>query len=126
MFRRISWIATRSKRETIWAMHATACQSRLGESFGPACHFWVRPAKARRFHVATSRFCSRRAGIVLATQLTAQLPDGPVAWCFTDPPGTRHRGHGTLNTRLDLLTTAVDELIDELYTALHRAADSPR
>ncbi len=31
-----------------------------------------------------------------------------------------------LNGRLELLTNAVDELVDELYTALHRAADSPR
>ena len=62
----------------------------------------------------------------LASQLTAQLPDGPVAWCITDPAGTRHRGYEALNSRLDLLAVAVDELVDELYTALHRAADSPR
>ena len=60
----------------------------------------------------------------LASQLTAQLPDGPVAWSITDPAGTQHRGSGTLNGRLDLLAIAVDELVDELYTALHRAADS--
>jgi hypothetical protein len=59
----------------------------------------------------------------LASQLTAQLPHGPVAWNITDPAGTQHRGHNALNGRLDLLTTAVDELVDELYTALHRAAD---
>lgn len=63
---------------------------------------------------------------VLATQLTAQLPGGPVTWSITDPAGTRHRGRGTLNSRLDLLTNFVDELADELYTALHRAADDQR
>ncbi len=31
----------------------------------------------------------------LASQLTAQLPEGPVAWCITDPAGTQHRGNGT-------------------------------
>ena len=60
----------------------------------------------------------------LAAQLTAQLPDGPVAWNITDPAGTRHRGRGTLNTRHDLLAVFVDEIVDDLYTALHRAADS--
>ena len=60
----------------------------------------------------------------LAAQLTAQLPDGPVAWKITDPAGTEHRGRERLNSRLDLLAVAVDELVDELYTALHRAADS--
>jgi hypothetical protein len=34
-----------------------------------------------------------------------------------------HRGRDALNGRLDLLTIAVDELVDELYTQLHRAAD---
>ena len=60
----------------------------------------------------------------LAAQLTAQLPDGPVAWNITDPAGTRHRGRGTLNSRHDLLAVFIDELIDDLYTALHRASDS--
>ena len=59
----------------------------------------------------------------LAAQLTSQLPDGPVTWSITDPSGTDHRGSGTLNGRLDQLSTAVDELVDELYTQLHRAAD---
>ena len=59
----------------------------------------------------------------LASQLTAQLPDGPVAWSITDPTGTQHRGSNALNSRLDLLTTAIDSLVDELYTQLHRAAD---
>jgi hypothetical protein len=61
--------------------------------------------------------------VVLASQLTTQLPNGPVAWKITDPEGTDHRGHDTLNGRLDLLTTAVDELVDELYSQLHRAVD---
>jgi hypothetical protein len=61
----------------------------------------------------------------LASQLTAQLPDGAVAWCITDPTGIQHRGRDVLNGRLDLLTTVVDELVDELYAALHRAADGP-
>ena len=59
----------------------------------------------------------------LASQLTTQLPAGPVTWNITDPTGTQHRGSNALNSRLDLLTTAVDELVDELYTQLHRAAD---
>ena len=59
----------------------------------------------------------------LAAQLTAQLPDGPVAWNITDPAGTEHRGTNALNGRLDLLNIAVDELLDALYTQLHRAAD---
>ena len=59
----------------------------------------------------------------LASQLTSHLPNGPVAWKITDPDGTEHRGHNALNGRLDLLTVAVDELVDELYTQLHRAAD---
>jgi hypothetical protein len=46
-----------------------------------------------------------------------------VAWKITDPDGTDHRGNNALNGRLDLLTIAVDELVDELYTQLHRAAD---
>ncbi len=59
----------------------------------------------------------------LASQLTAQLPKGPVAWSIIDPAGTQHRGRDVLNGRLDLLTTAVDELLDELYPQLHRSAD---
>ena len=39
------------------------------------------------------------------------------------PTGTDHRGSNALNGRLDLLTTAIDELVDELYTQLHRAVD---
>ncbi|MGS0688925.1 hypothetical protein ACVBEQ_27880 [Nakamurella sp. GG22] len=66
----------------------------------------------------------------LAFHLTAQLPDGPVAWSITDPDGTEHRGRATLGSRVDLLAIFVDELIDDLSTALHRAADhftaSPR
>ena len=61
--------------------------------------------------------------IALAAQLTTRLPDGPVTWSITDPSGTEHRGSGTLNGRLDQLSTAVDELTDELYNQLHRAAD---
>ncbi|MGS0685092.1 hypothetical protein ACVBEQ_08065 [Nakamurella sp. GG22] len=59
----------------------------------------------------------------LAAQLTAQLPHGPVAWKITDPTGTDHRGCNTLNGRLDLLTSAVDELLDDLYSQLHRSGD---
>ena len=59
----------------------------------------------------------------LAAQLTAQLPRGPVAWKITDPTGTEHRGSNALNGRLDLLATAVDELLDDLYGQLHRSAD---
>jgi hypothetical protein len=60
---------------------------------------------------------------VLADQLTTHLPDGPVTWAVTDPNGTEHRGRDALNGRLDLLTTAIDELLDELYNQLHRSAD---
>jgi len=35
-------------------------------------------------------------------------------------------GSNALNSRLDLFTIFVDELLDALYTALHRAADRPR
>ena len=59
----------------------------------------------------------------LAAQLTAQLPHGPVAWKITDPTGTEHRGSNALTGRLDLLTPAVDELLDDLYSQLHRSAD---
>ena len=59
----------------------------------------------------------------LASRLASHLPKGPVAWKIADPTGTEHRGSGTLNGRLDQLTIAVDELVDELYTQLHRAAD---
>jgi hypothetical protein len=62
----------------------------------------------------------------LASQLVAQLPDGPVAWSIIDPTGTPHCGHDALNGRHDLLTVAVEELVDELYTALHRAVDRQR
>jgi hypothetical protein len=64
-----------------------------------------------------------QAVAALAAQLTSQLPDGPVTWSITDPSGLEHRGHEILNGRLDLLTEAVDQLTDELYTQLHRAAD---
>ena len=60
-----------------------------------------------------------------ASQLTAQLPVGPVAWSITDPDSTEHRGRATLGSRIEQLTTFVDELVDDLYTALHRAADRP-
>ena len=63
---------------------------------------------------------------VLAAQLTTHLRNGSVAWKITDPSGTEHRGSDALNGRLDLLTIAVDELVEELYTQLHRAADGPR
>ena len=59
----------------------------------------------------------------LAAQLTTRLPRGLVAWTITDPTGTEHRGRDVLNGRLDLLTLAVDELVEELYTQLHRSAD---
>jgi hypothetical protein len=55
--------------------------------------------------------------------LERQLPDGTVAWKITDPTGTDCRGSNALNGRLDLLSTAIDELVDELYTQLHRAVD---
>jgi len=59
----------------------------------------------------------------LASQLADQLPNGPVSWTITDPTGTEHRGSNALDGRLDQLTTAIDKLVDELYTELHRSAD---
>jgi hypothetical protein len=59
----------------------------------------------------------------LATQLTDQLPHGPVQWKIIDPAGTAHAGSNALNSRLDLLAIAVDELLDALYAQLHRSAD---
>ena len=59
----------------------------------------------------------------LASQLTDQLPHGQVAWKITDPAGTEHRGSNALNGRLDLLTFAVDQLLGDLYSQLHRSAD---
>ena len=59
----------------------------------------------------------------LATQLVGQLPKGSVEWQITDPAGTRHRGSNDLNGRLDLITPAIEELVDDLYAQLHRAAD---
>ena len=59
----------------------------------------------------------------LAAQLDAQLPNGPVAWNITDPGGTEHRGTNALNGRLDLLPIAVNELLDDLYSQLHRSSD---
>jgi hypothetical protein len=63
---------------------------------------------------------------VLATQLLAALPHGPVRWGITDPTGTVHAGHNTLNGRLDLLELDVTETCDELYPQLHRSADGYR
>jgi hypothetical protein len=59
----------------------------------------------------------------LAYQLAEQLPHGPVAWTITDPTGIEHGGTNALNGRLDLLTDAIDGLLDALYTQLHRSAD---
>ena len=59
----------------------------------------------------------------LATQLTDQLAKGQVWWKITDPAGTEHRGTNALNSRLDLLEYAVDELVEDLYSQLHRSAD---
>jgi len=59
----------------------------------------------------------------LASQLVDQLPHGLVIWKITDPAGTEHRGNGTLNGRLDLLTISIEELVDELYSQLHRSID---
>ena len=59
----------------------------------------------------------------LASQLTEQLPHGRVAWKITDPAGTEHAGSNALNSRLDLLEFAVDELLEALYSQLHRSAD---
>jgi hypothetical protein len=59
----------------------------------------------------------------LAALLTHQLPNGPVAWKITDPKGTEHGGTDALNGRLDLLECSVDDLLEDLYTQLHRSAD---
>lgn len=60
---------------------------------------------------------------VLADQLGTGLPHGQVEWSITDPTGGEHAGYCTLDGNLDQLTIAVDQLLDELYTELHRAAD---
>jgi hypothetical protein len=63
------------------------------------------------------------AHAALASQLTDQLLNGQVWWKITDPAGTEHRGTNALNGRLDLLTIAIDELVEDLYNQLHRSAD---
>ncbi len=52
----------------------------------------------------------------LATQLTDQLPHGPVQWKITDPAGSEHRGTNALNGCLDLPEFTLDELVEDLYT----------
>lgn len=61
----------------------------------------------------------------LTAQLTTQLcPTARSAGASPIPAAPGNRGYGTLNGRLELVTTAVNELADEsLYTRLHRAAD---
>lgn len=59
----------------------------------------------------------------LGRQLLDELPAGSVQWCVTDPIGTEHRGRNCLNGRFDLLVEAIEELLSELYSQLHRAAD---
>lgn len=83
--------------------------------------YTVTTAPGGRFDTAETIAAALAA---LAAQLTDQLPHGPVAWSITDPAGTEHRGRGTLGSRRDLLGTFVAEIVDDLYTALHRAADS--
>jgi len=63
---------------------------------------------------------------VFAGQLRRALPVGGVRWTIVDPTGTEHPGHITLNGRVDLLHSAVNELCDDLYPQLHRAADGYR
>ena len=63
---------------------------------------------------------------VFAGQLRRALPVGGVRWTIVDPTGTEHPGHITLNGRVDLLDSAVNELCDELYVELHRMADGYR
>lgn len=65
--RRDSWTATTSNREITAARQATACQSRLGESLGPATHFPVRSPSARMFHVPIRRFESVLAGMAASS-----------------------------------------------------------
>lgn len=63
---------------------------------------------------------------VFAGQLRRALPVGGVRWTIVDPTGMEHPGHITLNGRVDLLHSAVNELCDELYVELHRMADGYR
>jgi hypothetical protein len=58
----------------------------------------------------------------LAAQLVHQLPDGPVPW--KDHRPRRHRPPAPTHStgRIDLLAIAIDELVGDLYTQLHRAA----
>ena len=50
-------------------------------------------------HVATAR----RSQMPWQRWLLSSPPNypGPVAWCITDPSGTKHRGRDALNGRLD-------------------------
>jgi hypothetical protein len=48
-------------------MQVMACQSRLGESRGPATHLSVRSPNALTVHVATRRFDSIREGMVASS-----------------------------------------------------------
>lgn len=59
----------------------------------------------------------------LGRQLLEELPAGSVQWSVTDPAGVEHRGRNGLNGRVELLSEAVEELLGELYSQLHRAAD---
>jgi hypothetical protein len=94
-----------------------------GRADAGTAHDILRHAWAYLRHRVPQCGLDRAGRAALAAQLTTQLPNGQVAWTITDPIGTGHRGTNTLNSRLDLLTIAVDELVDDLYNQLHRAAD---
>lgn len=64
--RRDSWTATTSNRGITSARQAMACQSRLGESLGPASHLAVRSPRARMVQVPTRRLDSVLAGMTAA------------------------------------------------------------
>lgn len=59
----------------------------------------------------------------LGRQLLDELPTSSVQWSIKDPAGVEHRGRNCLGGRSDLLVEAVKELLGELYSQLHRAAD---
>lgn len=59
----------------------------------------------------------------LGRQMLDELPAGSVQWSVTDVTGVEHRGWNCLNGRVDLLVEAIEELLNDLYCQLHRAAD---
>jgi hypothetical protein len=84
-----------------------------GRADAGTAHDILRHAWAYLRHRVPQCGLDRAGRAALAAQLTTQLPNGQVAWTMTDPTGTGHRGTNTPNSLLDLLSIAVDELVEE-------------